>query len=93
MTFDMYSFSTVQYILKMKGAFDYARRQKNQIAMNDLGFIEYQALSPSYDLARPPPPPSSRHQVVSLSESSCVSPVDLVGEEPNHTTTREPGPL
>jgi hypothetical protein len=45
----------------------------------------------------------SRQQVVSLSQSSCVStPVgftdgremrDGEGEEPNHTTARKPGPL
>ncbi len=61
-------------------------------------FIEDQAFSPSYDLA---PPPLSRQKVVSLAQSSCVSPVEMndgrreegVGEEPNHTTVRKPGPL
>ncbi len=45
-------------------------------------------------------PPPSREQVVYLSQSSCVSPVELsegegegVGEEPNHTTARKPYPL
>jgi hypothetical protein len=49
----------------------------------------------------PTPSPLSRQQVVSLSQSSCVSPVELTdgrvwegaGEEPNHTRTRKPGPL
>ncbi len=49
-----------------------------------------------------PHPLLSRQQVVSLSKSSCVSPVELtdgrgggggVGEEPNYTTARKPGPL
>jgi hypothetical protein len=42
----------------------------------------------------------SREQVVSLSQSSRVWPVELTdgggkgaGEEPNHTTSRKPGPL
>jgi hypothetical protein len=51
--------------------------------------IEDQAFSPSYDWLFPPPP-LSRQQVVSLSQSSCVSPVELTderGKEPNHTTT------
>ncbi len=48
------------------------------------------------------PSPLSRRKVVSLSQSSCVSPVVLthgkggwekVGEEPNHTTARKPGLL
>jgi hypothetical protein len=46
----------------------------------------------------PPPPPQ---QAVSLSQSSCVSPVEHteteggkgLGEEPNITTARKPGPL
>jgi hypothetical protein len=45
--------------------------------------------------------PLSRAQVFSLSQSSCVSPVELTdgrgregeGEEPNHTTARKPSPL
>ncbi len=47
----------------------------------------------------PAPSPLFRQQVVSLSHSSCVSPVDItyggdgVGEEPNHTIARKPGPL
>ncbi len=40
-------------------------------------FIEDQALSTSYDSAPPPPSPISRQLAVSLSESSCVSPVEL----------------
>ncbi len=47
----------------------------------------------------PYPLPLSREQVVSLSPSSCVSPVELTdggrgrgaGEEPNHMTARKPG--
>ncbi len=50
---------------------------------------------------RPPPFPLYRQQVVSLSQSSCVPPVELtderegegVSEEPYYTTTRKPGPL
>ena len=69
-------------------------------------FIEYgyQASSLSYVMAPPPSPsPHSHHQVVSLSQSSCESPVELsvstgireegVGEEPNNTTAIKPGPL
>jgi hypothetical protein len=45
--------------------------------------------------------PVTRQQVVSLSQSSCVSLVELtdgkgggrVGEEPNHRIARMPGPL
>ncbi len=41
-------------------------------------FIEDQACSPSYDLAPLPPPfPLLRQQVLSLSQSSCVSAVEL----------------
>jgi hypothetical protein len=48
----------------------------------------------------PPPTPLSCQQIVSLSLSSCVSPVELTGrwgrggmeEEPNPTTVRKPGP-
>ncbi len=58
--------------------------------------IKYQAFSPSYDLG--PPPPPCRQQVISHSQSSCVSPVELtdgrggggVREELNHATTRKP---
>ncbi len=48
------------------------------------------------------PTPLSSQQVVSLSQSSCVSPVEIkcrrgggggAGEEPNHTTAKKPGPL
>jgi hypothetical protein len=56
-----------------------------------------------YDSAPRPHPPPSCQQVVSLSQSSCVSPVELnnggeegkgrVDEEPNHTTAKKPGPL
>ncbi len=42
--------------------------------------ISDQAFSPSYDLAPSPSPPLSK-QVVSLSQSSCVSPVSLLVEE------------
>ncbi len=48
----------------------------------------------------PPPIPHPHEQVVSLSPSSCVLPVELTlgrgggaGREPNHTTARKPGPL
>jgi hypothetical protein len=53
-----------------------------------------------------PTPPLASQQVVSLSQSSYVSPVELagremvgeevgegVGMEPNHTIARKPGPL
>ncbi len=41
-------------------------------------FTENQAFWLSYDLVPPPPhPPLSRHEVVSLSQSSCLSPVQL----------------
>ncbi len=58
-------------------------------------------LPPSCDLAPPPPPPPLK-QVVSLSRSSSVSPVEPthgergeggVGEDLSHTTARKPGPL
>jgi hypothetical protein len=43
------------------------------------------------------PHPLSCEQVVSLSQSSCVSPVELTdrrgGKDPNHTTARKPAPL
>ncbi len=45
----------------------------------------------------PTPSPLSRRQIVSLSQPSCVSPVNRremgVGEEPNHATARKPCPL
>ncbi len=46
----------------------------------------------------PTPSPLSRKQAVSLSQSSCVSPVELTdwkggGGEQIHMTTRKPGPL
>jgi hypothetical protein len=65
-------------------------------------FIEDQAFSPSHELSPTPPyTPFSRDQVVSLSQSSYGSPIELtdmsggelVGEEQSHTTTRKPGPL
>ncbi len=48
-----------------------------------------------------PFPPLSGQQDVYLSQSFCVSPIELsemgeggeVGTEPNHTTARKPGPL
>jgi hypothetical protein len=66
--------------------------------------IEDDAFSLSYDLAPPSSPtprPPFRQQVASLSQSSCLSPVELtdgrggeeVGEEPNKTKARKPGPL
>jgi hypothetical protein len=74
-----------------------------QRVLNDIYFIEGLAFSPSYDLAPSPPPFTlSRQHAVSLLQSSCVLPVRLtdgergregVGEEPNHTTARKPGPL
>ncbi len=55
-------------------------------------FIEDQASSPSYNLTPPLPPlPPPRQQVVSFSQSFCVSPVK--GEEPNNTRGRKTGPL
>jgi hypothetical protein len=62
-------------------------------------FIEDQAFFSSYDST--PPPPLSRQQVVSLSQSSCGLPVeptdgrwgDGVDEVPNHTTMRKSGTL
>jgi hypothetical protein len=42
--------------------------------------LEDHAFSPSNDLAPPPPPTLlSRQKVVSLFQSSCVSPVELTG--------------
>jgi hypothetical protein len=65
--------------------------------------MENQAYSLSFTLIRllpiPPLPPLSRQQIVSLSQSSRVFPVELtdgregeerVGEEPSHTTARKP---
>ncbi len=45
-------------------------------------FIEEQAFSPSYDLAHlnPPLPPTSHISKFSLSQSLCMSPVELTGE-------------
>jgi hypothetical protein len=64
-------------------------------------YVEDQASSPSSVMT--PPSSLSRVQVVSLSQSSCVSPLELtdgreeegLGEEPNHTTVRKKktGPL
>ncbi len=48
-------------------------------------FLEVQAYSPSYGLAPPPPPPPSLVNKLILSQGA--------GEEQNHTTAREPGPL
>jgi hypothetical protein len=63
-------------------------------------FKEYQDSSPTFG-SSPTPIPLSLHQVISLSESSCMSPFELTdrkggrraGEEPNQTTARKPGPL
>ncbi len=63
-------------------------------------FIEAQALLRSYNSApRPPPAPLSRQQIVPLSQSSCVSPVQLpdgggggggfAGGAPKKNNTRE----
>ncbi len=60
------------------------------------GFVEDQAFLQSYDWApRLPPSPLFPQQVVSLSQSTCVTTVVLtmtggggVGEEPNHTTRK-----
>ncbi len=67
-------------------------------------FIEGQAFSRSSDLAPPPtPPPTSQLSVSSTGdtpvdwerESSCwrEGGGGGIGEEPNHTTARKPGPL
>ncbi len=67
-------------------------------------FIEDPALFRRRMIWHFPPPmhsPLSRQQVVFLFESTCESPVEPtarnggegVGEEPNHRTAREPGPL
>jgi hypothetical protein len=64
-------------------------------------FVEGQAFLQSYDLAPhplPPLPSVRRQQVVSLSQSFCVSRSSLltggaVGEEPNLKSARKPGPL
>jgi hypothetical protein len=58
-------------------------------------FIEDRAFTLSYDLT---PSSPSQYQVVSLSQSSALSPVEITnvwwgGGEPNHTMTRKPGPL
>jgi hypothetical protein len=60
-----------------------------------LGFLAVDHLAPPHRLTL------SREQVISISQSSCVSLVELltgeegevVGKEPNHTTARKPGPL
>ncbi len=55
-------------------------------AENTEWFIEDQAFSPSYDMAPPPTHPFPFQLDVSLSQSSCVSPVELadgVWEESN----------
>ncbi len=66
-------------------------------AENIKWFMEDQAFLPSYHLAPPTTFPLSREQVVSRSQSSCMSPVDLSdgrrGKEPNHMTPRKRGPL
>ncbi len=46
---------------------------------SDKYIIEDQAFSPSYDLAPSPSPPKPSH-VSKLSQSSCVSPVELTDE-------------
>ncbi len=65
-------------------------------------FIEDQTFSPSYNLVPSVPlPPLSREQLISVSQSSFVSLVELtgerggkaVGEEPNHMPAKKPGPL
>ncbi len=63
------------------------------------GFIEDDAISPSYDLAPPQPPPSPLPSTSCLSfsvflcvASRCYWPKGLE-EEPNHTTARKAGPL
>jgi hypothetical protein len=61
-------------------------------------FIEDQAFLQSYDSApRLPPPPYSRQQVFSLSQSFCVSPLELEGDGGGQvaksTTARKPSPL
>ncbi len=57
--------------------------------------IEDQAFSQSYDFDPPLPPIPLFHQQVS--QSFCVWPVELtdrrVRKEPNHATSRKPGPL
>ncbi len=62
-------------------------------------FLEGQAFLRTYAFVFPPSN-LSRQQFISLSQSSCMSPVDLTdgrsgggdGRETNHTTTRKPGP-
>jgi hypothetical protein len=61
-------------------------------------FIEDQALSPSYDLAPPPPrrPPSvnsSRPATHKKTERDILLTKEGVGVEPNHTKARKPGPV
>jgi hypothetical protein len=58
------------------GAYNQRQRRTHQEPESIGCFIEDQAFSPPYDLA-PPQPPFSRQQVVSLTQSSCVSLVQL----------------
>ncbi len=55
---------------------------------------EYQAFSPSYDFAPPPPPLPTLPSPVSRPDRRHRGKLrKRRGEEPNHTTTRMPGPL
>ncbi len=57
-------------------------------------FIEDQASHRRVIWLLPRPPPHSRQHVITLSLSSCVSPVgrdEGVGKEPKQRTTRKPG--
>jgi hypothetical protein len=71
-----------------------------QIVLNDLKRTMLSCVRMIRLLAHPFPL-LSHQQFVSLSQSSCVSLVAVidgsggkgVGEEPNHTTARKPGPL
>ncbi len=67
---------------------------RDQIGSNDLQRARFSCGSMIRLQAHPLPPPVSRQQVASLSQSSCLSPVELggkrVGVEPNHATTRKP---
>jgi hypothetical protein len=72
-----------------------SRCRQKKIIYRGLAFLR------SYDSApRPPPSTLSLVSDLSLSQSSCVSPVELadgragggVGLEPNHMTARKPGP-
>ncbi len=61
-------------------------------------FMEDQALSPSYDLAPPPPPPLP-HQLSRLATETererqlLMGEGRGLGEKPNYTRVRKPGPL